>query len=55
MHLRGVFEISAREFRDLRHHAERDSLRTKDVTELPEHFFNAHIRTHVAGTVVACK
>ena len=48
-----LLEISAREFRNLRHHAERDSFRAEDVTKLPQHLFHAHIRAHVAGAVVS--
>src|ERR1017187_3437011 len=55
VHLLGSLEVSAREIEVLAHHAERNPLRTQNVPYLPQHFFHAHIRSHIPRSVIACE
>ena len=55
MHLPRAFEIAVGELEVLRHHAEGGIFRAQNVTGLAQHFRHSHIRTHVAGAVVAGK
>src|SRR5690348_3363076 len=55
VNLSRALEISFREVKVLTHDAEVDALSPQNVADLPQHFFHAHIRSHVAGAVVSGK
>src|SRR5215469_3797941 len=55
MNLSGAFEVPFRELEDLAHYAEVDALRAQNMPDLPDHFLDANIRTHVPRAVVSGK
>src|SRR5215472_13464108 len=48
-----AFEVSLGELEVLTHHAEVDSLRAKDMTNLADHLLYAYVRSHVARAVIS--
>ena len=50
-----TFEIPFGAVEILRHHAEVDVFRAENVTDLTQHFVDAHVRACIARTVVASK
>ena len=55
MNLTRAFEVAFGALEILRHDAEIDVLRAKNMADLPQHFLNAHIATGIARAVIARK
>jgi hypothetical protein len=55
VYLARILEIAARPIEILRHHAEVDAISAQYVTQLTQHFGNAHVRAGVTRAVVSRK
>src|SRR5215472_8129075 len=53
MNLVGSIKVSLGEFEVLAHHAKVDTLAAKDVPDLAQHFFDAHVGAHIARAIVS--
>src|SRR5579864_7669491 len=53
MHLLRALEVAFRELEVLTHYAELNPFRSEDVSDLTQHFIDAHIRTHVPRPVIS--